>query len=502
MLKIEDLISSKELPSRILFSKEYVILCNLEDSLAYSAFGKVIAISGLPSLNNSSDRIRVTDNVGKVIHEVSYSSSVFPSEKSNGWSMEMTDINNPCHFFGNWEASISNLGGTPGQENSVKSQNLDKIEPELLSIYPISDTKVSLYFNEPLLESAIINNGFFRIVETNEIPDSILSTDSLNKYILCFSSPFLEKELYSLEYSGGEDCVGNRLGLDTILFRLPSEIELGSLLINEILYEPLTGGEEFLEIYNNTALFLDLKDLKIGKKVDGKYEEVEFVNLNGRLIAPNSFVVLTKDPSNIASFYSVKDSLTFLKTMSLPSLSNGGMELVLLNLINEEVDAVNYNPKWHFEIVADTKGVSLERISKVVSNNSYNWTSAASNIGFGTPGVENSQSREVGKTSSTIALESKSFSPNGDGYQDVLLINYNMAAANTTANVYVFNEHGALIKQIANNETLSNSGIISWDGEREIGGKANIGIYVLLFEYFTANGKVEREKQSFVLVGY
>ena len=176
------------------------------------------------------------------------------------------------------------------------------------------------------------------------------------------------------------------------------------------------------------------------------------------------------------------------------------MEIVLLNVVNEEVDAVNYDSKWHYEVIEETKGVSLERISKAVSNNPFNWTSASSSSGFGTPGMENSQSREISKASSNVSLESKSFSPNGDGYQDILILNYNMSSPNTTANVYVFNENGALIKQIANNETLSSTGIITWDGEREIGGKANVGIYILLFESFTSDGEVEKKKISCALV--
>ena len=190
----------------------------------------------------------------------------------------------------------------------------------------------------------------------------------------------------------------------------------------------------------------------------------------------------------------------FFETLALPSLSNSGMGIVLLNVVNKVIDEVNYDPRWHYEVIEETKGVSLERISKKVRNNSFNWTSASSSSGFGTPGMENSQSREISKSGYSVSLESKTFSPNGDGYQDILILKYMMSSPNTTANVYVFNENGALIKQIANNETLSNTGIVTWDGEREIGGKANVGIYILLFEYFTSDGRVEKKKISCALV--
>ena len=499
-MSIGDLSSKKGLPEYIMLKKEYLILCNMEDSLAYSIFGKVLVVLGLPSLNNSGDRIRLTNAQEEIIHEVEYASSIFPSEKSSGWSMEMVDSENPCNFIGNWKASKDRMGGTPGEMNSVKGVNVDEVAARISSVYPLGENKVEMTFNESIIDKSLLKDATFRILETGNVPDSILTTDNLSKFILCFSSAFQKGDKYSLEFSGGEDCAGNSIELDTIVFGLPLPIKEGNILINEVLYEPITGGEEFIELYNNTDLFLDLKGLKIAKKVDGSYEEVEFVSLVGHLIAPNSFVVLTKEAQGVLPFYSTKDSLVFFETLALPSFSNSGMEIVLLNVVNEEIDAVNYDPKWHYEVIAETKGVSLERISKTVSNNSFNWTSASSSSGFGTPGMENSQSREISKASSNISLESKSFSPNGDGYQDMLILNYKMSSPSTTANVYVFNENGALVKQIVNNETLSTTGILTWDGEREIGGKANVGIYILLFEYFTSDGKVEKKKISCALV--
>ena len=499
-ISIGDLSSRRVLPQHIMLKNEYLILCNPEDSLAYSGFGKVLAVSGLPSLNNSGDRIRLIDAKEEIIHEVEYASSIFPSEKSSGWSMEIVDTKNPCNFIGNWKVSKDGMGGTPGNVNSVKGVNVDEVAARMSSVYPLADNKVEMTFSESLIDKSLLKDAIFRILETGIVPDSILATDNLSKFTLCFSSAFQKGNKYSLEFSGGEDCAGNSIELDTIVFGLPSPIKEGNILINEVLYEPITGGEEFIELYNNTDLYLDLKGLKIAKKVDGVYEEVEFVSSVGYLIAPNSFVVLAKEAQGVLPFYSTKDSLVFFETLALPSFSNSGMEIVLLNVVNEEIDAVNYDSKWHYEVIAETKGVSLERISKTVSNNSFNWTSASSSSGFGTPGMENSQSREISKASSNISLESKSFSPNGDGYQDVLILNYNMSSPNTTANVYVFNEDGALVNQIANNETLSTKGIVTWDGEREIGGKANVGIYILLFEYFTSDGKVEKKKISCALV--
>ena len=499
-VEIGDRTTSKLIGDYNLLKHDYAILCNALDSPAYAKIGKVIPINSLPSLNKTEDRLRLLSTSGEVIHEVDYNTVVYPSEKSSGWTMEMIDVLNPCHFYGNWQPSKDNKGGTPGYENSVKARNLDIINPKLERIYPINEKTLGLFFSEPLKGTDFKREANFRILETEAYPDSISKTDSLTKFALHFENSFKTNQIYSLEYWDGKDCAGNRLELDTQFFGLAKEFKKGDLLFNEILYEPFEGGAEFVELYNNTSQYLDLKNLKIGLKVGGVYEKVNFVSEGGSLIAPMSLVVLTKSPDLISSFYNNKDTTMFFETSAMPSLSNSGATIVLLNRLNEEIDVVGYDPDWHYEIVNEAKGVSLERINVEIPSTSHNWTSAGSNAGYATPGKMNSQAFKPIKSRAKIELEHKSFSPNGDGNKDLLIINYKMDSPNTTTNVYVFNDNGTLIKQIANNETLASSGFISWDGEREEGGKANVGIYVILFEYFTPDGRVEKKKLSCALL--
>lgn len=498
--KIADNAGYKNLSDHILLQGEYIILCAQEDSADYAAYGTVMALPSLPSLNNSSDRIQVLKENGEVIHEVVYSYTILPAEKMNGWTYEMIDPDNPCHFYGNWAASEDNSGGTPGRRNSVYGLNEDVAKPILHTVYPNSSNSLELYFSESLDRISALDVSNYYLINNNEWSDSVFGTEELNKVLVQFKSNFVDGEKYYLEVRNTEDCVGNTMQVDTVAFGLAQEIEVGDIVFNEILYEPFTNGAEYLELFNTSNKYLDLKSLKLGVKEDTVFSKVDFVSKNGYLLAPQSFVVITSDKSGVIPFYSTVDSTVFYETNAVPSLVSAGMELVILNVQNEEIDAVQYSPKWHYEVVDDTKGVSLERIKIGLANTKSNWTSAAKSSGFGTPGLKNSQSLEDQIKSDKIGLEYKSFSPNQDGFRDVLLINYTMDQSNATANVFVFNSNGALVTQIANNETLSHTGSIAWKGETENGTQAQTGIYIILFEYFYPDGKVKREKLSCSLV--
>ena len=86
-----------------------------------------------------------------------------------------------------------------------------------------------------------------------------------------------------------------------------------------------------------------------------------------------------------------------------------------------------YSAKYHAEILDVTKGVSLERISgDLPDNEPGSWQSAASDVGYGTPGYVNSQNRDV-NLGTDFSVDPKAFSPDGDGNKDFTLFTYSEA---------------------------------------------------------------------------
>ena len=153
-------------------------------------------------------------------------------------------------------------------------------------------------------------------------------------------------------------------------------------------------------------------------------------------------------------------------------------------------DQVSYLDTWHFKLLDNTDGVSLERIDpNGLSSNSFNWHSAAESIGFASPGRKNSQYLPA-LTNGNFNLSSELISPDNDGYQDVVQLNYQMSEAGMLGKVTIYDDRGRLIRTICSNELLGTEGTLSWDGLTDKSSKASIGVYVIFFEAFSTNGSL------------
>lgn len=156
----------------------------------------------------------------------------------------------------------------------------------------------------------------------------------------------------------------------------------------------------------------------------------------------------------------------------------------------------------HFALLKDLNGVSLERSSFNQPTNAVgNFRSAAASVGYATPGYKNSQSLENVSSNEEITFASPTFSPDNDGYEDVLQILYNFPQPNYAANVTIYDDQGALIKKLIQNQTLATSGQWIWDGLDQTNQKAKTGIYIIYAELFDLNGNVKKYKKTAVLAG-
>ena len=168
----------------------------------------------------------------------------------------------------------------------------------------------------------------------------------------------------------------------------------------------------------------------------------------------------------------------------------------------EIIDKVSYLDEWHFDLLDNTDGVSLERIDPNGSSDSkFNWHSAAEDVGFATPGRKNSQYRPA-VSNGEITFTEDIFSPDNDGYQDILQVTYNLTNSGLLGKAQIFDDRGRLVRTIFTNELVGSLGTFSWDGTTDQQVKASIGIYVLVFEVFSTDGGVFFAKQkAFTLAG-
>jgi len=187
---------------------------------------------------------------------------------------------------------------------------------------------------------------------------------------------------------------------------------------------------------------------------------------------------------------------------SLPNYDDNESVVILKDTLLRTQDKVAYSDKWHYALIDDENGVSLERIQfNGASHDKNNWHSAASTVGYATPAYKNSQYKNEIETEENIKLDPEAFSPDNDGYNDFLNIVYSFSEPGWTANIKIFDSGGRPIRDLVKNELLATEGALQWDGITDDGKKARIGIHIVYIELFNPNGDVKKYKKSCVVAG-
>ncbi|MBK7410436.1 MAG: lamin tail domain-containing protein [Saprospirales bacterium] len=496
-----------DFPPYLLEPGQFLILCQTGEEAPLAPYGPVLGLEGFPGLNNSGDHLTLCDAAGQLICQVAYELDWYgESDKDDGgWSLELINPLAPCEGAGNWRASAHLLGGTPGQENSIWAPTPDIEGPLPLHIFPDSPTTGVVTFSEAIDMNAASQPGHFLISGGVEVQDAHLSGEDPREVQLQWTPALAPGELYELTFLHSlTDCVGNAVpASEKLVFGLPEQLAEGDIVLNEILFQPEIGGAEFIEWYNRSGKVLNAGDVIVGN-IAGSVDSIAPVAHN-RLLLPGEYLVLCERPSDLVGRYPSARERQILKN-ELPALPDQGGNVTLYaeGSAGEVriIDAVDYSPDWHHVFLQTTRGVSLERIDPGgASQSPANWHSAAAQRGYATPTEENSQILRVSPGEKPFSLPYSTFSPDGDGTADFLLLQYDLAQNGWTVSVRIFDAWGRFVKELAQNELLATSGTYRWDGDDQNGGKARIGIYILWIRIVHPDGKVDVQKMSCVLAG-
>jgi len=501
--------SEKTFPPVIIFPHEYLILTG--DSLLNSYGTCVNIFSSNSALSNEGTTLILKNASGKIIHSVAYSSDWYqnPLKENGGWSLEMIDLENPCGCQLNWKASINTKGGTPGSINSVNASNPDDIQPYIKRAGINSDSTILVEFSEPMdslslndLNQWVLDKEGFTPIKVSPIPPGYFSA-----YLTLHRS--LEKHIiYYLSFRDNlpEDCAGN--SLDTtraVRVGLPDSISPGDIVINEILPNPETSGEKFMELYNRSEKVLDLHELAVGlyDSIQNTATDLKPVSENGILSFPGDYSVLTKDPDDIQKRYYCPDPDAFLQMSSMPSISSDKGSVVLArNNDGTIIDRITYSKELYSDLLTTTDGVSLERINpSLASLDATNWHSASESCGFATPGYRNSEFLNMGSGKDIISLSPSVFTPDNDGKDDVLVISFTSDEPGYLADISIFDASGHLVRSLVQNRLLSTKDAVMWDGRDDKNLRSPLGIYILIIDLFTPEGKAYHLKKTCVLGG-
>jgi len=493
------------LPFHIMFPGDYLILYE-DGAHSFGPYGDTLSFETFIDIGNTKDSLEIISPSDEIIHSVYYDQSWYQDsgKDDGGWSLELINFNAPCTFESNWRASINSNGGTPGMENSIAENVIDDSPLDLIRAFPISNNQVRLFFNKTL------NTNFATDIDNYEIDGLTINSAyaepmSANTAILESTTSFDANLVYVVRVNNGlTDCIGNTSGMfSEASFALPEVIEEQDLVINEILYNAETGGVDFVELYNRSEKVVNLADLNIAKRdEEDLVDDVVPIDIDF-LLFPDQYIVLTKSPLDIKSRYLSENQYAFL-AITIPTFDDKEDVVTLYRpgILGETViDELAYDDTFPYALLSDKNGVSLERINPDAATQSTdNWHSAAEQVGFATPTYQNSQFLLTNTNIDDVLwIETPRLSPDEDGFEDFLLVNYALPSTGYSANLSLYDSKGRLVRDLLQNSLLASEGTIKWDGLTNDGTDARAGIYVLFASLHNPNGDTIEYKKAIVV---
>ena len=479
---------------------EYKILCATGSIVDYP---NGVGVTSFPSLNNSGDEIILQSDLGVILDQIEYTSAWYQdaNKDDGGYTIERINSNLPCSSSQNWSASNNPNGGTPGMINSIDNPQPDTQNPSIVETVAITASGIQIQFSEGMDSTSLVNatlNTSPSLTEQNRV----VLGEFPEMMTVNFIESFQTSQTYSYTLSQVGDCSMNLATLSGS-FALADNPVVGDVIINEIMFNPLTGGSDWIELYNTSDKLLNLKNWSFANYDDDTISNQKVITTN-YLLQPYDYVVVGKDSTHVLQNYSAAIPGKFLYLI-LPSYNNDSSTIYLsapIPLSDGLMDKVSYSDEWHFRLLDDDKGKSLERLNpEGNSQDPGNWHTAAEAIGFATPGQENSQYYPA-ISSGQVSFTSETISPDNDGFEDVLQINYEVDEIGLLATITIYDDRGRKIKTLTSSELLGQRGTLVWDGVDDNGAKASIGTYVLVFEAFKVDGGAAFfAKKPFVVAG-
>ena len=350
---------------------------------------------------------------------------------------------------------------TPGILNSItlvqKDLAIESVDVLVEDFIPVYTFTIS---NRGLTE---INDGVLNIYDSTQsilvqsVSVPLIVSDSAIQLEISFQ--FSSIELYEPLVAIVETSQDFRSANDTLHFIAVSN-QYPPIIISEFLANPQLGKTtEWIEIYNRSSQSVDLQDWYIGDAL-----KLNQIISEPFILEPNNYVVLVKSEIDFLTEYPLFDELI--------------IEPESWAILNNESDRIRLQD--NFLITADTYYYTSlfdknYPIAREIQNKTYQWGRASEQNG--TPGYDNTLFETEADNQVEIKLSSKYISPDGDGFEDRVVISLKVPLSESYT-LKIYNLDGNLVKTIFSNKKLI-SNQITWDGFGDNNSQLPIGIYIL-----------------------
>ncbi|MBK7632500.1 MAG: lamin tail domain-containing protein [Ignavibacteriales bacterium] len=373
--------------NKFIEANSFLVISHDSSILNYYSVPSQIITATIPTLNNTGDNVVLKDFNSTIIDSVSYLPAWGGSV--GGKSLERVSVGEPSNDPINWKSSASIFKATPGTFNSVTQKDFDLFTDDILynPQFPLlgDNVNISASIKNIGKNTASFSIDLYGDTNLDSIPDLFIESISTLNLTAADSAVYQfthviqniqDKKAFFIKvlFVQDQDTTNNSL-YKTIEPGFPNQI----IVVNEIMFAPFGGEPEWIELFNNSNVDINLKDWTIWDVVTTPAKATITQNF---IIPANSYVVLTRD-SSITNYHRYVPAP--ILELSLPSFNNDRDGVVLKDNRGLAIDSVFYSNQW-----GGTNGFSLERISSTAaSNNQFNWASS-NDIEQSTPGRVNS----------------------------------------------------------------------------------------------------------------
>ena len=422
-----------------------------------------------PSLNNSGDGIYLFDHTASVIDSLNYDAEWPLTGERSTEKIRQSYTSNESS---NWLLADENISMTPGNKNSVMILDVDgMIIADSITYSPIPpfpDSVVTILI--PILNVGVESfEGTFSIeMNDDEIGDGTIPIISMGDTIIIESkivSPISGLHSISIILDIVDD--GNYEN-NIATFLLPVRYLFGSVLVNEFFPLPDSTESEFVEMIPQKNVNINnwtIRDLGGAKGV--------LPNLD---LSAFAYCLITDD----SSFLDIipDTSILIFPGNGLPGLNNSSETIYILDHTESVIDSVHYNENWS---LMDSRSIEKYRITDT-SNEPNNWGISVGEAGK-TPGFQNSLFFSNLPSKGSVTISPDPFSPDGDGIDDELTITYSLPYLGAAIRWEIIDMAGRVIAKPYYNYQVGQNGKLTWNGKRDNGKSARIGIYVMKISF-------------------
>lgn len=449
------------------------------------------------ALHNDEDLLSLESPTGRVIHAVAVNMRLYAGgfKSAGGWSLEMKDPAFPCTGTLNWAFSSDPSGGTPGKPNSVAATIEAPPPPTLIRSTTPDSIRVRLHFSATLDSASAATPLAYNTGRV--IQQAIPEPPEYKTVLLRFADTLPQGAVFQVSTSGLKDCSGQSMLSGSVPYGRP--LGASGLVISEMLPDPIAGSDDFVEIYNNGHAPAELTELRWTVLAeDGGWKPPVPLVRRPYILFPGEYLALHPAPEVLCRQYTC---LGRVEAASLPALGAEAGQLGLFTKEGTLLDEASWNRARHAPELAITKGVSFERLDFSVSGlEAANWHSAASTAGYATPGYRNSHEVTGASGKEWCSLEPKVLRPGNNGESDIAWINWKLHAPGFRLDVRIFDAAGRMVRHLAANISVGNTGRISWNGLGDNGLPLPNGPYAVRMAAWNGNGEQLLRKLALVLI--